>query len=172
MTSEANFGPGAAEGNQLGTDLPERKQLRAFITRNEIKSSVNIYIGNLLASFSLTGRFAKCLLLPLELVLALAWTDQRSLFLASALMWRFCWDQSWWQLSSLGIVGVILNRKIRNCLKIPLLKAELLSVPALRFVSLGTVVTFPSFFFFLVLKLGLEMFSPNSELFLSQTKRC
>lgn len=71
------------------------------------------------------------------------------------------------QRSSVGIVGVVLNRKIRNCLKVPLLKSELLSVwLSACFVSLGTVVTFLSFFFF---KLGLEIFSPDSELFLSQS---
>lgn len=53
-------------------------------------------------------------------------------FLPSVVMWRSSWDQSWWQHLSLGIVGVILNRKRRNCLKIPLLKCELLSVLALR----------------------------------------
>lgn len=90
MTSEGNFGPRAAEVNHLDTDFPDKKKRsKTFIRRQEMKSSVNIYIGKLLASFSLTGRFAKSLLLPLELVLALARADQRSLLLAAVLMWCF-----------------------------------------------------------------------------------
>lgn len=73
----------------MDTNLPDRKQ-QASVTRDGVKSSVNVYPGRLLASWSLTGGFAECLLQPLELVLPLAPVDQRSLASAS-LAWGF-WD--------------------------------------------------------------------------------
>lgn len=81
---ETNFGPRAAGINHLDASLPHRKQQQS-VMRARVKSCVNVYPGRLLASWSLTGGFAECLLQPLELVLPLARMDQRTL--ASALVW-------------------------------------------------------------------------------------
>lgn len=80
--------PRAAGINHLDTNLPNRKQ-QASVTRDGVKSCVNVYPGRLLASWSLTGGFAACLLQPLQLVLPLASVGPGSL--ASALVWGF-WD--------------------------------------------------------------------------------
>lgn len=142
ITQETNFGPRAAGINHLDADLADRKQ-QGSVTRDGVKSCVNVYPGRLLASWSLTGGFADCLL---ELVLPLAPVGQRSL----ALPW--C--------GGFGIAGVI-NKKD---LKIPPKTCLPLCAGSARLVSLGTVVTFPPplFSFFFKIRVG-NVFSKNQS---------
>ena len=67
-------------------------------------------------------------MVPLGPILGFTATDQRSVFLASVLIWHLPenWDDYAFCLGD--AVGVILNRKTENYLKLPLIKWKLLSL--------------------------------------------